>query len=39
MGLTPLHEAVQQGNDDVVQLLLKLGANVNYPVQGNWYDI
>lgn len=34
-GLTPLHEAVQMGNHDIVHLLVKLGANVHYPVQGS----
>ena len=34
-GLTPLHEAVLSGKTQFVELLVKLGADVNYPVQGN----
>lgn len=34
-GLTPLHEAAQAGNCDMVRLLLRHGADANFPVHGD----
>lgn len=34
-GFTPLHEAVLSGKFKIVELLVRLGADVHHPVQGN----
>lgn len=34
-GLTPLHEAVLSGKFKIVELLVKLGADIHYPIQGD----
>jgi len=34
-GITPLHEAVLSGKLKIVEMLVKLGADIHHPVQGN----
>ena len=36
-GFSPLHEAVLMNNFEAVEVLIKLGVDLNFPVQANRY--